>query len=40
VWRAFAALVLCLGAVEGADDAAPKKGSAIFYHVDGAGIAQ
>ncbi|MFM8810173.1 MAG: alkaline phosphatase [Chthoniobacterales bacterium] len=40
VWRAFAALVLCLGAAQGADDAAPKKGSAIFYHVDGAGIAQ
>ncbi len=34
VWRAFLALVLCVTAAHA------KTGSAIFYHVDGAGIAQ
>jgi len=40
MWRAGAALLLCFGTAHGADNPAPKKGSAIFYHVDGAGIAQ
>ena len=34
VWRVVAVLLLCLGAAHA------KNGSAIFYHVDGAGIAQ
>jgi alkaline phosphatase len=40
MWRVGAALLLCFGTAHGADNPAPKKGSAIFYHVDGAGIAQ
>ena len=34
MWRVVAVLLLCLGAAHA------KNGSAIFYHVDGAGIAQ
>ena len=40
VWRVFAAAVICLSGACGAEESAPKTGSAIFYHVDGAGIAQ
>jgi alkaline phosphatase len=40
VWRVFASAVICLSGACGAEESAPKTGSAIFYHVDGAGIAQ
>ena len=41
LWRVVVASLLCLGAAHGEEQpSSPKTGSAIFYHVDGAGIAQ
>lgn len=40
MWRALAASVLFLAVAQAGEAQTPKTGSAIFYHVDGAGIAQ